>query len=133
MREIKFRFWDKKRKYMYEVASLHFTRNKVMSHIKPGLGGHVRDLDSNDIILMQYTGLKDKNGKEIYEGDIVKSTMHYGDDFGNPVGEAEGQIIEVKWLEKKGEQMVGFSFFPCDDMYDLEVIGNIYENPELLK
>jgi uncharacterized phage protein (TIGR01671 family) len=75
--------------------------------------------------VMQYTGVKDKNGKEIYEGDIIKWKDH---------------IFIVKYFEKIGA--FGFAFIADDgveDFYDLsisdlsEVIGNIHENPELLE
>jgi len=78
----------------------------------------------DDAEVMQYTGLKDKNGKEIYEGDIVKYIdMRYDSAFG-------GNKVCVQSVEWNDD---GACFFPM--LYycsDIEVIGNIYENSELL-
>jgi uncharacterized phage protein (TIGR01671 family) len=76
-----------------------------------------------DAILMQYTGLKDKNGVEIYEGDVVEAKGYYQDKY----------IIEWVydgWEIFDGKDGVVADF---DEWEKLEVIGNIYENPELLE
>lgn len=120
MREIKFKIWDKKNKCFTKVfrPNIDLTEN-------------INDWDI--YIILQYTGLKDKNGKEIYEGDILG-------------GIYEGQVIE--WCDDcKSFQLM--SIFPdekvcmsCDgeiNWYEIvndeniEIIGNIYENPELLE
>lgn len=81
--------------------------------------------------IMQYTGLKDKNGKEIYEGDIVKA--HY---IKNGLVEI---IASVAYSEDyaqyviKDTKYVSDDYEPLCDYEDLEVIGNIYNNPELLE
>ena len=113
MRKIKFRAWIKEDKEMVEVYNINF----VESTINDNLFGF------DDVILMQYTGLKDKNGKEIYEGDIVKNVIN-------------GSILRVEFgtwgiTFINGE---GQSVFPKNNgKLELEVIGNIYENPELLE
>lgn len=118
MREIKFRVWCKKHKYIYDACSLKFIGNKVSANDNSSCIG--------EEVLMQYTGLKDKNGKEIYEGDIIKAYDH---------------VIAVVEYGKQGEKFVEASFYAsygnrgqsiCQ-MELIEVLGNIYENPELLE
>lgn len=112
MREIKFRAWDLISKKMVQV--IHFyNHNDVYS----------------DYIFMQYTGLKDANGKEIYEGDIVVEV--YKGEFSICLTTFEKKPLksgtyEVKWNK------IGFNL-GSEDGRDYEVIGNIYENPELLE
>ena len=131
-REIKFRAWD--RKQMLTMSMDHYSYPVFVDRLR---NVHL-EWDSYD--LMQYTGLKDSNGKEIYEGDIV-ATYYTG-------GPAAGQIYnkrEVKWGVcdigcngfEYAFQVVGpYVDEECmyADMIDGEVtvIGNIYENPELL-
>lgn len=118
-REIKFRAWDKSENQM-SYSDTEFFDDMVAFRFKHW-GIDVDTID--DIELMQYTGLKDKNGKEIYEGDIVKGGLIIDDDdyaFTDVVTFDDGRFQCVK----------------CADFdlwhYELEVIGNIYENPELL-
>ncbi len=115
-REIKFRIWDKFNKKMY-------FQNEISVGILPEDFYVIENLDGKIIvqpesaILMQYTGLKDKNGKEIYEGDLLKSLTYN-----------EGDIDEVIWEDALSIEP--FLYYMQPD--DFEVIGNIYENPELL-
>ena len=120
-REIKFRAWDKTDKRWLESQEFSISGNGGIQTF-----GVYHPCD-----VMQFTGLLDKNGREIYEGDIIKTMMHYADDDGNPV-DGQEKTFTVKWVESKGMQYVGLSLFPCDDIYQLEIIGNIYENPELI-
>ena len=90
------------------------------------------EVPASNFILMQSTGLKDKNGKEIYEGDIVKykagcntftEEVAYDKNFGGfGVRDANADIIFTFW--ELTEDI---------DLISLEVVGNIYENPELLE
>ncbi len=75
----------------------------------------------HDLVLMQYTGLKDKNGKEIYEGDIVKD------------GWLKNNPLEVvEWSGTGFEPFADHSITEDYDPNTIEVIGNVYENPDLL-
>lgn len=130
-RVIKFRAWDG-RKMHFDGPLLKVTGNALML-----LDPHIKDdrwIDlKKDCIFMQFTGLHDKNGKEIYEGDIV---MCY--DWGYYKEESNRTVICVSTVEWcKGEAAWTLSPDPTDgDRYDLfrilDVIGNIHENPELL-
>ncbi|WP_299032442.1 YopX family protein [uncultured Anaerococcus sp.] len=88
---------------------------------------------TNDIKLMQYSGLKDKNGREIYDGDICRWT--------DPEA-FEGEIISDTFIARYSDEYlkwIGENNNSYHDLYDftddrgLELIGNIYENPELLE
>lgn len=147
MKEIKFRAWDKKLESMCEPLNISWRRNDIecVHHAKGHNGGFYlfNGEDGADYELMQYTGLKDKNGKEIYEGDILVivikeniGTFNVPDDVianGGVIGE---DVFESKIIFKNGcfgieDEEHGFLFLtdPRDCKY--EIIGNIYENPEL--
>jgi hypothetical protein len=107
-REIKFRAWDIKYKRM--IDDLHITASDASINTFLNLA---------DYTMMQYTGLKDKNGTEIYESDIVTEF---------------GEIKIVEWTaEGLGWQFRAISKMkPMNYSSYIEVIGNIYENKELL-
>jgi len=83
-------------------------------------------MDEEKPILMQYTGLKDKNGKEIYEGDVL--IHHYYHENGVVIWHTGQSRWALEYFEDKKTQ----ELFPIDKN-NFEVIGNIYENPELMK
>jgi uncharacterized phage protein (TIGR01671 family) len=121
VREIKFRAWDKREKEMLHVYSMGFTHSGVSDFRLDDDEYFFRAENTDDYELMQYTGLKDKNEKDIYEGDIVDAPGHWG------VGVVEyGQGIAAAFTFNN--QPLGLI-----DYSDIEVIGNIYENPKLLK
>jgi len=137
MREIKFRGWNKRSKIMVDDIKL----------FAPGSTYNLNDAFDPDMIVLplQYTGLKDKNGKEIYEGDIILA-LHQDDWY-------KGKIVKhytrrsryiVEWCERSsgfsfaerlgGEwtaNVTGFSYIQYHSTNTAEVIGNIYENPDL--
>jgi uncharacterized phage protein (TIGR01671 family) len=129
-REIKFRAWDKEERVM-----THFNLGDLAYNSDTGTYAPDGDWDkcfSADKLLenvMQYTGLKDKNGKEIYEGDIV--TVRLGGRLVNQDGvwNEEEDIKGTLVVEMKG---LWWSIAPHWDE-ELAVIGNVFENPDLLE
>lgn len=131
-REIKFRAWDN-------------IRHKMHFNVEEGvdLGVSVNfacilrtSSEMIDFDVMQFTGLKDKNGKDIYEWDIVQK-WHYNKKKWIAIVE-HIDYIDSKIDGYKGKNVSGFYLvnddwdYPNEEFVDIEVIGNIYENPELL-
>jgi len=133
MREIKFRAWDKINKELHEVWAVNWDEGYVYledeeNKYPESFSSGTYRLDDNDVILMQSTSLKDKNGKKIYEGDVIswKFWSHI-----------EPQISIVEFDEECG------GFYPFTSLKSnsedyrteetIEIIGNIYENPDLIK
>jgi uncharacterized phage protein (TIGR01671 family) len=127
MREIKFRAWDKDLKVIRTVVNMEWINGVVESLVvRDGKQVPIR-LNVSEIILIQFTGLKDKNGKEIYEGDIVAAP---DGDWEVQIRDLEDGVVLNNDVRKKS------SLSHIDGDYSLTecfVIGNIYEHPELLK
>ena len=119
MREIKFMAWHKEKKILREVLEISFSGGYV---ILAGFGsfGEI-EAPIRDIELMQYTGLKDKNGKEIYDGYIVK---------GNFIKDNSEVIGKVAYFDKDAAficHLLGGDYAILVSLEHLEVIGNIYK------
>jgi len=128
MREIKFRAWLKEERKMVNVETLFIGINRLCFGNSKTEDLFFRDFE--EVELMQYTGLKDKNGKEIYEGDIVlikldeTSTWHK-----TVVGFKKGAFI-ANLIDKEDYVYIFHHGFTGDDF---EIIGNVYENKNLLE
>ena len=126
MREIKFRAWDKAAKRM-------LTWHEDEELIKDAIPWCCGDEWTENCILMQYVGFRDKNGVEIYEGDIVKVKKHYeGDNF---VKEFIGEIVMDEgywWVENLSRPDFGCDVWNYVKNYCGGKVGNKFENPELL-
>jgi uncharacterized phage protein (TIGR01671 family) len=139
MRIIKFRAWRTDEKYMVtsDVGALTALRNcygnKGLAE-QAGFSNIDNQPNPDKFILMQYTGLKDKNGKEIYEGDILKWKCSKSGSRKELI-----HIVTIGWngfryvltIYDNGEKWATNKSYWNDS--DREVIGNIYENPELLE
>lgn len=143
-REITFRAWDKIRKEMTSIMEITWAPDDRIFTVTV-----VKDIDApvyvlgpEEVELMQYTGLKDKNGKEIYEGDIVRFKLQTGfacgwedgTDF-DPTGARE--IIRVvryqngEFVPRDEANIVEDGYYSWKT-FDFEIIGNQFENPSLL-
>ena len=133
----KFRVWLKDTNKMYNVHSLHIGTNKAIISSRYG---NVSIYINKNSILMQCTGLKDKNDKFIYEGDIVQTT--FGDNskiIFYVIWSNENALFNGKIIKKIKTNAFcineDYLYYLLANNIDekTEVIGNIYENPELLK
>ena len=136
MREIKFRAW--KVNWMDNDPTSPQGDMLVNIPIEAVTLGQNLDFQGSSLQFMQYTGLKDKNGKEIYEGDVLRFTEV---DEDSALGSETTYVTEVKWIDDLAQWRVVFPAGRRTELhcvlqipyfYDQEVIGNIYENPELL-
>ena len=130
MRDIKFRAWDKCNEKMYQVQEMEL--QDTCRHVV--VEGY--DCALVDPILLQYTGLRDKNGKEIYEGDII-----YWKDLSKASdGTLEDNVVvfwddeHLRW-SAESLNVIGVyqKLYDYSDVDEIKVIGSIYENKELLE
>lgn len=118
----KFRAWDKETQSLRYVLVVDWLNNLV------DLDSGLIERQFDEIELMQSTGLKDKNGVEIFEGDIVEIEMNDGFDYGSFIGQVE--FLEGAWMINN---KVNFARNLWSETGESEILGNIYANPELLE
>lgn len=115
MREIKFRAWDGNKMTYADMASL----------VRPN-GLDFRLAVHNEAVIMQFTGLKDKNGVEIWEGDVYEF-------FGYTVEDGLQKRRLIREVVKPGDIESLWRVYCLMSMNNLEVLGNVWEHPHLLK
>ena len=146
----RYRAWDKEFKEMVQVDALVFEEQIIKATYK---NGNVVKEDLKNYVLMQSTGLKDKNGKEIYEGDILKFNDEW-DEYcyeGYVDGVFEGvnyveiekettcfgfgktRIPESSLFNRVNDEHLTFKELITDTSFEFEIIGNIHTNPELVE
>ena len=132
-REIKFRAWHKGLKKMFKIGQI--TLEEGTWNFEPNdrefIGMSIPYQPS--LVLMQYTGLHDKNGKEICEGDIVSKEV-FDDTKPNYINKSYAKVVYIEelagfYLVNKSNKIL---WEVADDKYNIEVISTIYDNPELL-
>jgi len=128
MREIKFRAWDKLKKSMHDVGGINFIEGIVILWKQTGSVRSTYYAELDSIELVEYTGRKDKNAVEIYEGDVV-----FIEEYDGP-----GETYVVNYKDAEWRLVNGPKVFDEDSLHlfsseELEIKGNIYENKDLME
>lgn len=122
----KFRVYDKVKKHMSEVEAIVYTENKVYPFYSKTVR---RYIPFKECVLMQSTGVIDENGKEIFEGDIVQAERYFGGFNNFEMFKGVVKQLEGAWMIVTDNNAVPV----FSEIEENIVIGNIYENPELLE
>lgn len=142
-REIKFRAWDKKENKLYYPNNCQ-NRKDYNTYYCGDLEVSLYTIEElskdDDFVLMQFTGLQDKNGVDIYEGDIICDDKYNTWEWRGIVKFSHG-VFGAEWLTNiESQSMVGswgqkhnLRTFDDDILERKVIIGNVFENPELLK
>lgn len=136
MKKFKFRAFDKKTKQVLPVLLINFffeeielaQEEKVEDYEELSSKGKIITRNLEDVILIQYTGIKDKDGAEIYEGDILEEANPY------VVNQPKRAVVDFEYGIGKGSEPfieLAGAGWQCAWGEDCIVIGNIYQNPEL--
>jgi len=115
MREIRFRAWEKDEKKYYDLDKLFNNDFEKIMYLHPTF-----IVGKGNIVFEQYTGIKDKNNKELYENDFIKNLEYISFDHGGHV-QKDGVVL----IENIRDNTI-------DYLEEFEIIGNLWQNPELL-
>lgn len=126
-REIKFRVWDNRCKNWLNPDETNdgagLTFDGQVAFCDQSQFGYINPKHKDKFVIQQFTGLKDRNGKEIYEGDFLR-----GEEYELPVKVIfSGAAFRLKYSNRELE------FYESSEKIGMEIVGNIFENPELLK
>ena len=133
---LKYRAWDNVKKEMFKDTFAITESGQVVVVEQESVASSPDYVFVDHLVIMQSTGLKDKNGKEIFEGDIVRTTRFLGraDEIGGFYEYEKDYVGVVKVLE--GSWVIDTGIVAVrlwSEIDESEVLGNIYENPELLE
>lgn len=134
----KFRAWDKRKNIMRDVTVLHFNKDGTVHSMQYWSDSYdLKGMRYKDVELMQSTGLKDKNDVEIFEGDVLKETQNLNNNFNTPKlikGVVNFSKRNTMFYLEESDYKDHSIFMNSlgNSIYQYEIIGNIYNNPELL-
>lgn len=130
MRVLQYKLWDKKNKQWYDEDNVLLERDGTLTEYHYDCFENLDVIDrTNDFIVVPYTGLKDKRGKKIHEGDICEIVTYSGKPFGTVyvVTFSNGSFK----LTDTEELLLPINI-DDEDIVSIEIIGNVFENPELI-